>query len=72
LEADHKVIDIAHQPGFAPLAAWASSGIAGHFLTFLTRAWLSFALSTGRMSLGQRTSTELIPKLGSILGFDIF
>jgi hypothetical protein len=59
--------------GLAVGAAWAFSlGIAGQVLTFLTRAWLSFAPSTCRMSLGGiRTSTELIPKVGSTLGFDI-
>src|ERR1700747_1062606 len=40
--------------GLAVGAAWAFSlGIAGKVLTFLTRAWLSFAPSTCRMSLGQ-------------------
>ena len=40
--------------GLAVGAAWAFSlGIAGQVLTFLTRAWLSFAPSTCRMSLGQ-------------------
>src|SRR5215510_1140626 len=40
--------------GLAVDAAWAFSlGIAGQVLTFLTRARLSFAPSTCRMSLGQ-------------------
>jgi hypothetical protein len=40
--------------GLAVGAASAFSlGIAGQVLTFLTRAWLSFAPSTCRMSLGQ-------------------
>src|SRR6266700_6000227 len=40
--------------GLAVGAACAFSlGIAGQVLTFLTRAWLSFAPSTCRMSLGQ-------------------
>src|SRR6478672_8106433 len=40
--------------GLAVGAAWAFSlGIAGQVLTFLTRAWLSFAPSTCRMSFGQ-------------------
>jgi hypothetical protein len=59
--------------GLAVGAAWAFSlGIAGQVLTFLTRAWLSFAPSTcGCRSVSITTSTELIPKVGSTLGFDI-
>ena len=59
--------------GLAVGAACAFSlGIAGQVLTFLTRAWLSFApLHAGCRSVSIRTSTELIPKVGSTLGFDI-
>ena len=59
--------------GLAVGAACAFSlGIAGQVLTFRTRAWSSFALPTRRMPLGRyQDIPELIPKVGSTLGFDI-
>jgi hypothetical protein len=59
--------------GLAVVAACAFSlGIAGQVLTFRTRAWSSFALPTRRMPLGRyQDIPELIPKVGSTLGFDI-